>query len=310
MASHAHGDEPIVVGLDPDPGRRTALGWGADEADRRRLPLLLVLAQNVPTPGYRPAGGRPSWEEWNESLHTTGDRMLKEAVAFVESRHPQVRVSGLLAEGHPAWVLREQARNATVVVIGSWRLSALQELFTSAAVALPLIAHAPCPVVVVPEPDQVPEAEHVPGREPAPEAEHAPERQPHFVVGVDGSPHSAAAVDFAFGEAALRGSALRALYVWQPPRLGTPDEEAAVQECRRLLSETVAGRTAGHPEVELRQEVVPGHPVQVLTEASENALGLVVGTRGHGGFTGLLLGSVSQGVTQHARCPVITVPSA
>ncbi|MER8157928.1 universal stress protein [Streptomyces sp. NPDC094472] len=302
--AHAHGDEPIVIGLDPDPGRRAALGWAADEADRRRLPLQLVLAQNVPTPGYRPTGGRPSWEEWNESLHTSGDRMLKEAVAFVESRHPQVRVSGLLAEGHPAWVLREQARNATVVVVGSWRLSALQELFTSAAVALPLIAHAPCPVVVVPEPDQVPEAERVA------EAEHVPERQPHFVVGVDGSRHSAAAVDFAFDEAALHGSALRALYVWQPPRLGTPDEEAAVQECRRLLSETVAGRTAGHPEVELRQEVVPGHPVQVLTEAAEHALGLVVGTRGHGGFTGLLLGSVSQGVTQHARCPVITVPSA
>ncbi|MFE5119828.1 universal stress protein [Streptomyces sp. NPDC056669] len=308
--AHAHGDEPIVVGLDPDPGRRAALGWAADEADRRRLPLLLVLAQNLPTPGYRPTGGRPSWEEWNESLHTTGDRMLKEAVAFVESRHPRVRVSGLLAEGHPAWVLREQALNATVVVVGSWRLSALQEVFTSAAVALPLIAHAPCPVVVVPEPEHVPEAEHAPGGEHVSEAEHVPAREQHFVVGVDGSRHSAAAVDFAFDEAAVHGSALRALYVWQPPRLGNPDEGAAVQECRRLLSETVAGRTADHPEVELRQEVVPGHPVQVLTEASEHALGLVVGTRGHGGFTGLLLGSVSQGVTQHARCPVIAVPSA
>ncbi|MGW3433683.1 universal stress protein [Streptomyces melanosporofaciens] len=308
--AHAHGDEPIVVGLDPDPGRRAALGWAADEADRRRLPLLLVLAQNLPTPGYRPTGGRPSWEEWNESLHTTGDRLLKEAVAFVESRHPRVRVSGLLAEGHPAWVLREQARNATVVVVGSWRLSALQEVFTSAAVALPLIAHAPFPVVVVPEPEHVPEAEHAPGGEHVSEAEHVPARQPHFVVGVDGSRHSAAAVDFAFDEAAVHGSALHALCVWQPPRLGNPDEEAAVQECRRLLSETVAGRTADHPEVELRQEVVPGHPVQVLTEASEHSLGLVVGTRGHGGFTGLLLGSVSQGVTQHARCPVIAVPSA
>lgn len=66
-------------------------------------------------------------------------------MAFVESRHPQVRASGLLAEGHPAWVLREQAQNATQVVLGSWHLSAVQELFTSAAVALPLIAHAPRP---------------------------------------------------------------------------------------------------------------------------------------------------------------------
>ncbi|MFE2183419.1 universal stress protein [Streptomyces sp. NPDC059455] len=283
---------PIVVGLDPDPGRRMALAWAADAADRRRLPLLLVLAQNLPTPGYQPTGGRPSWEEWNEALHATGDHLVKDAVAFVESRHPRVRVSGMLAEGHPAWVLREQAQNAKEVVLGSWHLSALQELFTSAAVTLPLIAHAPCPVVVVPE------------------AEHVTQQRPYFVVGVDGSAHSAAAVDLAFEEAALRGAVLRALYVWHSPRLGVLDEDAAIRECRRLLSETVAGRTAAHPEVELHHEVVHGHPVQILTKASEHALGLFVGTRGHGGFTGMLLGSVSQGVLHHARCPVITVPHA
>ncbi|MGY4969815.1 universal stress protein [Streptomyces nigrescens] len=288
--TRTEGRPPIVIGVDPDPGKRAALAWAADEADRHRLPLLLVLAQNVPTPGYRPTGGRPSWEEWNEALHATGNRVLREAVTFVESRHPQVRVSGLLAEGHPAWVLREQAQNATQVVLGSWHLSAVQELFTSVAVALPLIAHAPCPVVVVPEP------------------EHITQQPSHFVVGVDGSAQSADAVDFAFDEAALRGAALRALYVWQPPRLGVLDEDAALQECRRLLSETVAGRTAAHPEVELHHEVVQGHPVQVLTKASEHALGLVVGTRGQGGFTGMLLGSVSQGVLHHAHCPVITVP--
>ncbi|MCK8437231.1 universal stress protein [Streptomyces sp. D2-8] len=290
--THTRAGNPIVAGVDPDPGRRMALAWAADEADRRRLPLLLVLAQNVPTRGYRPTGGRPSWEEWNEALHATGDRVLKEAVAFVESRHPRVRVSGLLAEGHPAWVLREQAQRATEIVLGSWHLSALQEMFTSAAVALPLVAHAPCPVVVVPE------------------SEHITQQPPYFVVGVDGSPRSAAAVDFAFEEASLRGAVLRALYVWHAPPLGVLDEDAAVQECRRLLSETVAGRTAAHPEVELHHEVVRGHPVQVLVKASEHALGLVVGTRGHGGFAGMLLGSVSHGVLHHAHCPVITVPLA
>ena len=137
----------------------------------------------------------------------------------------------------------------------------------------------------------------------------APTQQPpYFVVGVDGSPHSAAAVDFAFEEASLRGAALRALYVWHIPLLGVLGESAALQECRRLLSETVAGRTAAHPEVELRHEVVKGHPVQELTEASAHALGLVVGTRGRGGFGGMRLGSVSQGVLHHAHCPVLVVP--
>ncbi|MFI6494435.1 universal stress protein [Streptomyces sp. NPDC050564] len=290
MAETREGRRPIVVGVDPDPHERMALAWAADEAARRRLPLLLVHAQGVPTPGYRPTGGRPSWEEWNDTLHVAGDSALKEAVAFVESRHSKVRVSGVLVEGDPVWALREQAQDATVVVLGSRHLSAVQERFTSAAVALPLIAHAPCPVVVVPEP------------------EHITQQPAYFVVGVDGSPHSAAAVDFAFEEAALRGALLRALYVWHPPRHGVVDEDAALQESRRLLSETVAGRTAAHPGVELHHEVVCGHPVRVLADASEHALGLIVGTRGHGGFTGMLLGSVSQGVLHHARCPVITVP--
>ncbi|WP_435210412.1 universal stress protein [Streptomyces sp. bgisy034] len=286
----ADGRRPIVVGVDPDPSKRPALAWAADEADRRGAPLRLVHAQGVPTRGYRSGEVRPSWEEWNQALHGLGDQVLKEAVGFVESRRPTVQVSALLAEGEPAWVLREEARNATLVVVGSWHLSRRREMFTSASVALPLTAHAPCPVVVVPEP------------------EHVTQQPAYFVVGVDGSPHSAAAVDAAFEEAALHGGLLRALYVWHPPLLGALDEDAAIHECRRVLSETVAGRTARFPDVELHHEVVRGHPVQVLTEASEHALGLVVGTRGHGGFTGLLLGSVSQGVLHHARCPVITVP--
>ncbi|MFF1319515.1 universal stress protein [Streptomyces chartreusis] len=281
---------PIVVGVALDPSRRLALAWASDEADRRGVPLRLVHAQGVPTRGYRSGEVRPSWEEWNRALHGLGDQVLKDAVGFAESRCPAVEVSAVLAEGEPAWVLREEARNATLVVVGSWHLSRRREMFTSASVALPLTAHAPCPVVVVPEP------------------EHVTQQPSYFVVGVDGSPHSAAAVDMAFEEAALHGGLLRALYVWHPPLLGALDEDAAMRECRRVLSETVAGRTARYPDVELHHEVVRGHPVQVLTAASEHALGLVVGTRGLGGFTGMLLGSVSQGVLHQAHCPVIAVP--
>jgi len=288
--SGADGRGPIVVGVDPDPSKRLALAWAADEADRRALPLRLVHVRGVLVGGYRAGEARPSWEQWSQTLQSVGERVLKEAVAFVESRRPAVEVSASLADGEPAWVLREEAQGASMVVVGSWHLSTRRELFSSASVALPLTAHALCPVAVVPEP------------------EHITQQPAYFVVGVDGSPHSAAAVDLAFEEAALRGAALRALYVWHPPLLGVLDEDAAMGECRRVLSETVAGRTATHPGVELHHEVVRGHPVRALTEASEHALGLVVGTRGHGGFTGMLLGSVSQGALHHARCPVITVP--
>lgn len=284
------GRKPIVVGVDPDPDRLAALAWAADEADRRRLPLTLVYTQGLPVPGFRLEGSPPSWEKWRDDLHTEGDDVLRRVVSFVESRRPGVDTSAVLAEGHPAWVLAEHSRDAAQVVVGSWHLATAQELFGSAAVALPLTAHAACPVVVVQE------------------AEHTAQRPPYLVVGVDGSPHSAAAVDLAFEEASLRGASLRALYVWHPPLLGVLDEDAAVQECRRLLSEAVAGRGAAHPGVDVHHEVVKGHPVQELTTASAHALGLVVGTRGLGGFRGMLLGSVSQGCLHHARCPVFVVP--
>ncbi|MGW7381338.1 universal stress protein [Streptomyces sp. NPDC054794] len=285
--------KPVVVGVDPDPTKRKALAWAADEAARRRVPLLLVHAEGVPTGGTTLEGPRASWEEWNRTLHTTGDEILKAAVAFVEERVPDTEVSGLLAEGDPVWNLREQSGRATVVVVGSRHLSRAKEvLASSSSVALPVSAHADCPVVVVPE------------------SEHVTQEPAHFVVGVDGSARSAAAVDFAFEEAALRGASLRALYVWQPGPFGIFDEHAAQMECHRVLSETVAGRGAAYPDVKLNRELVIGHPVEELTEASAHALGLVVGTRGHGGFAGMVLGSVSQGVLNHARCPVITVPDS
>ncbi|MBX7553465.1 universal stress protein [Streptomyces sp. NPDC004232] len=282
---------PVVVGVDPDPARRTALAWAADEAARRGLPLRAVHVEGVPTRGLRGREVPPSWEEWNESLHGAGKHVLEQAGDFVAARHPRLELDVLLAEGDPAWVLREQSRDATAVVLGSRHLSRGQEVFGSASVALPVMAHTRCPLVVVPEP------------------EHITQDPACFVVGVDGSAHSVAAVDMAFEEAALRGAELRALLVWEPGPLRIFDEHAPQQEARRLLSEVVAGRRDRFPEVELRHELVVGHPVQVLTEASAHALGLVVGTRGRGGFTGMLLGSVSQGVLHHARCPVIAVPS-
>lgn len=288
----ASGRRPIVAGVDHDPAKRLALAWAADEAGRRHLPLRLVHAHALPPlpGGHRSEAARRYREEWSRALRGVGEELLRRAAEFAASRQPSVEVSTVLAEEEPASVLLLEARTASLVVVGSRHLSRRREMFTSDSVALPLTARAPCPVVVVREP------------------EHVTQEPAYFVVGVDGSAHSAAAVDMAFEEADLRGALVRALYVWHPPLLGSPDEHATMRECRRMLSETVAGREATHPDVELHHEVLRGHPVQVLTDASEHSLGLVVGTRGRGGFTGMLLGSVSQGALHHARCPVISVP--
>ncbi|MFI9357976.1 universal stress protein [Streptomyces lydicus] len=290
MTTHSQDRRPVVVGIESRAHYRVPLAWAADEAARRSLPLVVVHAQGMPS-STGAEGHLPSWQEWRDSAHRSAEETLAEAVAFAESRHPGLAVSGLLAEGEPSWVLREQGAEAAMIVLGTRRLSVRQELFTSTAVALPVSAHARCPVAVLRE------------------WEHALGEEPFLVVGVDGSAASQAAVDFAFEEAALRGARLRALSVWQRPLLGVLDEEAALGECRETLYEAVAGRRESHPDVEVHHEVMTGHPVEVLVRESRHALALVTGTRGLGGFAGMLLGSVSQGALHHAQCPVVTVPS-
>ncbi|MEU6242070.1 universal stress protein [Streptomyces sp. NPDC047024] len=283
---------PVVVGIDTESEHRMALAWAADEAARRHVPLRPVLAEGVPTRGDRERKVPPSWEEWNDPLHEEGERVLADAAGFATAHHPRLEVDALLAEGDPVWVLGEQSHDATAVVLGSRHLSRAQEVFGNESVAVPLMAQAHCPVVVVPEP------------------EHVTQVPAYLVVGIDGGEQSAAAVDVAFEEAALRGAELHVLLVWQPTALRVFDEHGSRQECRRMLSEIVAGHGERYPDVVLRHELVVGEPVKVLTEAAAHALALVVGTRGHGSVAGALLGSVSQGVLRQARCPVIVVPAA
>lgn len=93
----ADGRRPIVVGVDPDPSKRLAIAWAADEADRRALPLRLVHARGALLGRYRSEESRPVREQWSQALETAGERVLREAVAFVESRQPSVEVSASLA---------------------------------------------------------------------------------------------------------------------------------------------------------------------------------------------------------------------
>ncbi len=154
---------------------------------------------------------------------------------------------------------------------------------------MPVSARAACPVAVVADEPRTP-------RGPA-----------HLVVGVDGSEASGAAVAFALEEAQLLGASLRAVWVWPHPRLplggtlaqnpgalagGPAGDEPAAAQRRRLLSAAVAGRPEKYPDVPFSEHVLRGHPVEELALASHDALAVVVGRRGHGGYTGMRLGSV------------------
>lgn len=134
-----------------------------------------------------------------------------------------------------------------------------------------------------------------------------------IVVGVDGSPQSRAALRWASWLAANTGACIEAVAAWQFP-VSTGWGSAAVpmnfnpeQDMQKVLTETVDAIFGADRPAGLRLSVLEGHPARVLLERSAGALMLVVGSRGHGGFAGLLLGAVSAHVAEHAGCPVLVV---
>lgn len=136
----------------------------------------------------------------------------------------------------------------------------------------------------------------------------------NIVVGTDGSDNSVAALRWAIDEAKLRGAQVNVVYTWEYPPvidpLGVsmlPSADDMNASAERLLGEVlrkvdVAGAT-------VKTQVLRGAPANALIAAAKNADMLVLGRRGHGGFMGLLLGSVAQQVAHHAPCPVVLVPA-
>ncbi|MGW7456274.1 universal stress protein [Streptomyces sp. NPDC054797] len=282
MATEGSG---IVVGVDPLRNWHLALAWAADEAQRRRIPLRVALAV-PPQRDTQHVDGTPRYL----SLQAAGAERLEAAAAWARDRYPDLDLETVLLDGLPAPVLGGLSRDARMLVLGSRHLSRTEEFFSAGSLVVPMTAQAECPVVVVGD------------------AEHSTQQPPYLVVGIDGSDSSKAALALAFEEAGLRGGALRAVSVWQPPLLRLHDPDEALRAQRRLLAETTAGWSEKYPDVKLTHEVPIGHPVEELAGAAEHALAVVVGRRGRGGYTGMRLGSVVHGLLHRAHCPVITVP--
>ena len=133
------------------------------------------------------------------------------------------------------------------------------------------------------------------------------------VVGVDGSKPSRPALAWAAGEAADHQAELVVVSVWEPPLIppmGNPSlgrEVVTSESTAGDLVQVIRDELGDDPPVLVQPRVAEGNPAHVLIESSEDADLLVVGTRGHGGFHGLILGSVSQHVAAYAKCPVAVV---
>ncbi|MGP8058233.1 MAG: universal stress protein [Acidimicrobiales bacterium] len=133
-----------------------------------------------------------------------------------------------------------------------------------------------------------------------------------ILVGVDGSPTSIEALEWAVSHAQASGATLRVVMSWEWPTsygwgLAVPSDYDPAADARRQLDQALAPVRADHPDVEIDQAVIEGHPAPVLIDESARADLLVVGSRGHGEFVGMLLGSVSEHCVSNAHCPVVVV---
>jgi nucleotide-binding universal stress UspA family protein len=131
-----------------------------------------------------------------------------------------------------------------------------------------------------------------------------------IVAGIDGSPSSLDALAWAARQAALTASRLQVVMAWDWPTsagwsVPVPDDYHPEADVRRDLEAAVASVHRQHPDLSVDSLVVEGHPAPILVEASRGADLLVVGSRGHGAFVGMVLGSVSEYCVTHAHCPVV-----
>lgn len=279
----------VVVGVDGSPESLAALDVAVREATLRGAPLRVLHGLVVP---YLQVLTGPSLPD--DDLHRHANRIVADALARARNVAPDIAATGEVFAASGAQALINRSRGAALVVIGDRGLGAFTGMLIG-SVAIHVAAHAMCPVLVV---------------------RGSVDPALPVLLATDGSPANDPAVGFAFEEAALRDAPLTALRVWSHPASRAPGdmqplvyEEASVdEEEAAVLTAALARWTERSPLVDVRRVVVHGRVRKTIIEATQDAQLVVVGARGHGGFAGLLLGSVSQAVLRHASCPVAIVP--
>jgi nucleotide-binding universal stress UspA family protein len=261
----------VVVGINGAADCENAIRWGAAEASARRVGLHLVHAF-VWAEFRVPLG--PS--DLAPGLRAGADKIVAEALVLAHTFDPGVPITAERVDGFPTPVLLAASRDAELIVIGS-RASGRAVSLLVGSTGLELAAHAHCPVVVV-----RPSEDSLVGSQ--------------VVIGYDGSAPADAAVDFGLEYARRHGLVARIVTV-------LADDEDDDHDLTAALRAHEDTRTAELIEV-------TGHPSELLLEWSADAQLVVVGSRGRGGFAGLLLGSVSQTMLHQSPCPVAVIPAS
>lgn len=272
-AASASDDDVVVVGVDGSEGGQAALLWAAGEARRRGCVLEVLHAW------IAPGGGAEAAE------------IARRSASAAKTIYPDLEVRTNTPQAEPALALIEASSTSALMVVGPRGLGGFRELLLG-SVSHQCIQHAACPVVVV--------RARRSGKAGA----------SGVVVGVDGSHGSDLALRWALAEGRYRQTPVRAVYAWQYPPVGAyavgpPDGYQSI--AREIVEESRAKARQWAPDVPVETAARFGAPVQVLLDEGERADMLVIGSRGRGGFRGLLLGSVGNEAAHYASCPVVVV---
>ncbi|WP_145011856.1 universal stress protein [Kocuria salsicia] len=293
----------IVVGVDGSEQSLAALHWAAREAHRRGAPLHVVTAYSVPM-----VGGSTFDVGYAAFDDAAMNRAVQELVDDARRRVAEldVDVRSTVEAGDPSGVLVELSRDAQLLVLGSrGRGGLIGRLLGSVSTAVP--AHAHCPVGIIPLQWGTEYRLH-----------ENVSRHGAFVdgvtVGSDGSERASAAMLWAAEEAEQLGVPLTVVCaapsesgssVWLPSPVDFDDLRGQVQNALDASVEWLRGH---FPDLEITGVLADGSPIHVLVERSAQNQLVVTGTRGRGGFAGMLLGSTSQGVLHNCVGPAMIVP--
>lgn len=263
----ADGPRSLVVGLDESESALVALDWAAAEAAERNWPLRLVNAFLSRTPEVAYLAQLPTAELGREAAGRIFEAAKRRLAG---GGFAELAVSSLAKEGFPRRVLLAEAEQGHGLVVGRRGTGRLADLLLGST-SLACATHSEgTPVIVIPH-----------SWRPRP----ADDRHRVVVVGVDGSRRGSPAVEYAFEMAAEWGASLRAVLAYD-----------IAADARRYLAEALAGWISAYPDVPVTQVVEADHPARAIRQHSSDADLLVIGGRGHGEVTGMLLGSVARAV--------------
>jgi nucleotide-binding universal stress UspA family protein len=299
----------ILVGVDGSANSAAALRWALAEAELRHHHVTALFAWGYIPPGHAGDGhtfdadyGAPEADAW-----------LAAAIQAAVGPEAATGIDRRVVCDPPAKALLAAAIGAELVVVGARGIGGFRGLLLG-SVSQHCLHHTTGPLAIVRAPRS---SDADAGEHQTPEAQASG----RIVVGIDGSSSSRRALRWAFEEARLRHAAVDVVHAWQPPYVVSSPQvvpspfpavpaatEVVESHARALLNQVIDDEDLRHQPAPVERILICDAAAPAVLDMARGADLVVLGTRGLGGFPGLLLGSVTHHVAHHGRCPLVVTP--